>query len=171
MNWKQTARKDVIGDKVVLKSIKPEEKTLKAWEEVDRNWKEYFIKPKRYSISGKDKVDAITMSNTKSLPGKVMTSMVKITKENPGIKDKDLFSYLSEEEQALVIDSQLEKFENTEMIKTIIIQGLSETNLIEGQETLEDFADEVLEFQAIATEIVEIIRAYNLPLESKKSKG
>jgi len=170
MNWKNTARKSIIGEKIIMKSIVPDEDTLKKWEQDGRKWTEYYIKPKKYSVAGKDRVDTVTMKNSKTLPAVIKAKIAKIVQDNPDIEDKDIMKHLSEEEQIMIFDNQVDNFENTEMIKTVILEGLAETNLIDGEETIEEFAESVLEFQDIATEIIESVRDHNNPLEKGKSK-
>ena len=173
MDWKEAARKSILGEKKNLESIIPDEETLNFWKENDRSWKAYFFQPKKYSVEGKDRVDSVTMKNTQSLPGKLKVSIQKIMKEHENDKDfqdKDILDYLSDEERVELFDSQIESYENAAMMKEIIIEGYGETNLLNKEESIEEFAEEVLAFQNIAQEIVKIITDHNRPLSEEKPK-
>lgn len=170
MNWKETAKRSIIGDKTILKSIKPAEETLKQWKEEDLKWENYWIKPKKFSIAGKDKVDRVTISNTKVLPAKLKLAISKLYRENPDLKSEDMIEHLGEEEQLLLFESQADNFNNEDMIKAILTEGLAETNLVSKDESLEQFIEEVVEYNNIATEIMEIIRDFNVPLAKEKPK-
>lgn len=169
MNWKKIARKSIVGERVNLEKITPDDETLKDWKEQEKPWNSFWAEPKKYSIEGKDKIDTITLQTTTQLPPKIKLRISKLMKENPEYKEKDLMDLLSDEEQLELMDAQITG-KNKDLIQATIEEGLYRTNMITDKESIKDFAEQVMEFEEIALELVEIIRNHNRPLPKEKSE-
>jgi hypothetical protein len=170
--WKDAAKKSILGPEIALVEIKPEEDVLKEWKEAGRSWVGYWVKPKKYSIKGKFKVDGLAMGAADSIPPSVSKKIAKIYADNPDLDTDDtaaILDLLDGDDLDAIITAQLKAEDNSSIVKAIIEEGLGETNLLGEGETVTDFADQVLEYSTVADEIVKIIRDYNRPLQERKS--
>jgi len=160
MNWKEDARRTIIGKKKDLVSFPG-----------------YWVKAKKYSTQGKDEITEATRNVQKGIDKKTLMSAAKKVRAKGGrenITDDEIFDLLTAEEISTLMDSST--VAASELFKAKIKNGMESHNFCDGDietrstdKDIKGFATEILEFEEIALEIIKIIEDFNRPLVQKTS--
>ena len=159
MAWKDSARRSLIGDQVVLVS------TGGA----------LWIRPKKLSIAALDEIcdirnKAVVASDRK----KSMKQAIRLQEKHPGLFEGQGVEDLDTEERLEILElySSLRTGANHEVYRISIVHGVGEHNFVDekgdllgrGQTLDSKTVDEILEWGDLATEIYKAIEGYNSPL-------
>jgi hypothetical protein len=158
MGWKEAAQRTIVGDKVELKTFPG-----------------YWIKPKKYSVSGKDAINEEQRKLQQSIDKKALASMIKKLDIDSDGKDEaqimsEVMDTLTDEELAAMMDSQY--VPSASYIKVRLNEGIHAHNFCDGPETqdVSSFAQDILDYPEIAEEILKVVEEYNRPLAKKSTK-
>jgi len=154
MSWKDVASRTVAGPKHTMSSIPG-----------------YWFKPRKFSVTAADDINAESMRSAGTVPTKIKTKMAKLMKENPDLDEGDLIAELTDEEIAELTDVQGRPA--SDLIRLRIKHGVAEHNyegpdengseVVKSGLTDEQVA-EILQFPEVAKEMVEAIMRWNRPL-------
>ena len=159
MNWKEDARRTIIGKKENLVSFEG-----------------YWVKAKKYSTQGKDEITEATRNIQKGIDKKVLMSAAKKYRSTGKdvVSEDELFDLLTAEEIATMMDSST--VPTSELFKAKLKNGVYSHNFCEGdietrstEKDIKGFANDILEFEEIALEIIKIVEDFNRPLVVKTS--
>lgn len=152
MGWKEDARRSIIGKKKELISFPG-----------------YWVQARKYSTQGKDEIADATRAVQKGIDKKVLFSAAKKMKGKENLTEDQIFDMLSAEEISELVDSS--SCAATELFKAKIKNGLNAHNFCDGdietrstEKDIKGFANDILEFEEVALEIIGIIEDFNRPL-------
>lgn len=152
MGWKQDARRLVVGEKAELSTLPG-----------------YWVQPRKYSIQAKDEINAIQRKLQKGINKKELASLMQkvkdIRKDGEAPKDEDILAKISEGELETILDAQ--NAETKELTKVKILYGVAEHNF-DGVSVAE-LAEDILDYEEVALEILTIVETFNRPLAMEKS--
>lgn len=162
MGWKDDARKTIISEKKELQTFPG-----------------YWVKVRKYSIQGRDEINAAMKRVQKDLDKKALYSLAKKVKERSGkesVTEDEVMSMLEPEEIAAFMDSNSTPVTELNMLK--LQHGIAAHNFVDGDrdvgtddsKVVKRFAEEILEYADIAAEILRVVEEYNRPLAPKRSK-
>lgn len=152
MGWKEDARRLVIGEKAELDTLPG-----------------YWVKPLKYSIQAKDEINAIQCKLQKGINKKELASLMQklkdIRKGDESPKDEEILSQISEGELETLLNMQ--NTESKELTRIKILYGVAEHNF-DGVSVAE-LAEDILDYEEVALEILTIVEEFNRPLANKMS--
>jgi hypothetical protein len=158
MGWKDEAKRTVVGDKVELKTFPG-----------------YWIKPKKYSVAGKDAINEEQRKLQQGIDKKAMASVIKKLDIEADGKDEtqlmgEIMDKLTDDELAAMMDSQYVPSAN--YIKVRLREGIDSHNFCDAAEShdVKAFVDDILAYPEITEEILRIVEEHNRPLAGKSSK-
>jgi hypothetical protein len=162
MGWKDDARRTIISEKKELETFPG-----------------YWVKVRKYSIRGKDEINAAVRRMQQSLDKKALYSLAKKVKEQSGrtdLSEEEVMGMLEPEEIGAFMDSNSVPLEEINKLK--ILHGVAAHNFVDGDKdvgtddpkAVKVFADDILEYSDIVAELLRIIEEYNRPLAQARSK-
>lgn len=163
MGWQDDARRTVVSDKIFLESMKG-----------------YAIKVRKYSIRGKDEIDAAIREMQKGFDRKTIFAVARKVKgiDPEKLKDMttdDILETLSPDEFAALTDANA--VANAKVVELQIRHGLDGHNFCDGPEDtrwtdkdIKGFASQIIDYPQVAGEILFHIEEFNRPLAPETSK-
>jgi hypothetical protein len=158
MGWKNDARRLVIGERRELGTFEG-----------------YWIRPRKFSIQAKDEINAIQRRIQKSIDKKALISLMKKVKGSKEADqseeeiEKKLYESMTDDELNSMLDAQ--GVETKDLIYTKILYGVAEHNFCDEEKSEDSkvLAADILDYEAIAQEIINVVEEFNRPLAPKKS--
>ena len=157
-NWKQEAERKFVGDKVELETFPG-----------------YWIKPKKYSISGKDAISDEQRKLQQGIDKKAMASVIKKLHIDTEGKQEDVImsevmDQLTDAELSVMVDSQYVPSAN--YLKVRLREGIHSHNFCDAAESkdVEALANDILDYPEIADEMLQAVEGFNRPLAQKSSR-
>lgn len=157
MGWQDDARRTVVSDKRNLTTMPG-----------------YWVKVRKWSITGKDEIDEATKEAQKSLDRKALFEIGKTIKGLDAEKVEamtvdELLPLLTTDQFAALMDSQ--STQSARLIEVKLKNGIDSHNFCEGDidtrstdKDIKGFAHQILEYPEIAEEILVFVEAFNRPL-------
>ena len=149
MSWKDDARRLIIGEKKDLESFEG-----------------YWIKPRKFSIKAKDEIAAVQRKIQKGIDKKSLASMMEKAKDVDGDDQRKVFEVLTSDELEAMVDMQ--NIESKDLVKIKLMHGIAEHNF--GNETVEKLSEDILDFESVAIEMLNIVEDFNRPLVEETPK-
>ncbi len=160
MSWKEDARRTIVSEKKDLVSFPG-----------------YWVKPKKYSVKGRDEINEAERKVQKNIDKKALMKFAR------RLKDKDEYKDLSEEQilekipdDELIVMMDLRMTEVFAVNEAKIKHGIACHNFCDGdidtrstEKDIQGFARDILEFEDIAVEIIGYIEEFNRPLAVQSS--
>jgi hypothetical protein len=158
MGWKNDARRLVIGERRELGTFEG-----------------YWIRPRKFSVQAKDEINAIQRRIQKSIDKKALISLMKKVKGSKEADqseeeiEKKLYESMTDDELNSMLDAQ--GVETKDLIYTKILYGVAEHNFCDEEKSEDSkvLAADILDYEAIAQEIINVVEEFNRPLAPKKS--
>ena len=157
-NWKESARRKIVGDAEELKTFPG-----------------YWIKPKKYSVTGKDAINDEQRKLQQGIDRRSVASVVKKLKIKADGKTEDqlleeVMDRLTDDELAAMIDSQF--VPSAAYIKIRLMEGIHSHNFCDAAESLDvkTLVNDILDYPEIAGEMLAIVERFNAPLARKSSR-
>lgn len=157
MGWQDDARRTVVSDRIPLSTMEG-----------------YAIKVRKYSIRGRDEIDAATREMQKGFDRKVIFDVARKVKGMDPEKLKsmttdDIMDTLSPEEFAALTDANTTQ--SAKLSELQIRHGLDSHNFCDGDidtrwtdKDIKGFASQIIDYPEVAGEILWHIEAFNRPL-------
>lgn len=150
MGWQDDARRLIQGDKKELATFPG-----------------YWIRPKKYSVSQRDEIQAAMREIQKGIDKKALVEvMSKVRNFDDELDKEELMKSLSEENLAALLDSS--NLPTAKLAEIRLRCGIAEHNF-EGS-TVEELARAMMEYPVVCDEMVKIVEDFNRPLASRTSK-
>jgi len=163
MGWQDDARRTVVSDKIFLESMEG-----------------YAIKVRKYSIQGRDEIDAAIREMQKGFDRKALFEVARRVKGmNPeklaSMTNDDIMETLSADEFAALTEANTA--ESAKVVELKIRYGLDSHNFCDGdpdtrwtEKDIKGFANQIIEYPEVAGEILAHVEEFNRPLAPKTSK-
>lgn len=157
MGWQDDARKTVISEKRSLKSMVG-----------------YWVKVRKWSIRGKDEIDAAVKEVQRSLDRKALFEVAKMVRgiapeELEKMDSGEIMSLLTPEQFSALTDSL--STQAAKVVEAKLRHGIDSHNFCEGDidtrstdKDVKGFAYQILDFPEVATELLELVEDFNRPL-------
>lgn len=165
MGWKEDARRMIVSEKKELQTF-------------PGRW----VKVRKYSIRGKDEINAAMAKLQQGLDKKAIYSLAKKIREQQGNKsltEQEALALLEPDEIAAFMDGNTAPAEDLSRLR--ILHGVAAHNFLDGdpeavqigtskQEDIKTFSSEILEFSEATAEILSLVEDFNRPLARPRSK-
>lgn len=162
MGWKDDARRTIVSEKKELETFPG-----------------YWVKVRKYSIQGKDEINAAMAKLQSSIDKKALYSLAKKVRQQQGNKDlteQQVLEMLEPDEIEAFMDGNTAPVADLNRLKIqhgVVAHNFSEKDKDLGTDDpkdIEAFANDILEFAEITAEVLQHIEAFNRPLASPRSK-
>jgi hypothetical protein len=157
-------KQEVKFDLALQRSVLGPKHNLKT---VEDDW---WFKPRKYSIEGKDEINTIISQNRKQLPSELVHKIKDCTDKDGKVNIQKLLSSVSIETITLLME--YENSEDVNLFRCVLRYGIGEHNFFgePSKEVPEDLISKLVDATPVALELFEVIQGFNPPLQRSSNE-